>query len=124
MARRLDGGREDLERDAALDHPRHVDVAPVPAHEEVAAEQQRVGVQVDGAQGRVERQRPLRRGLARLGDRAQAAFDPADEPVEDGAGQRQPGRGRRACRDRDLRAPARHAPKARPRVGRIQTGTL
>ena len=99
-------------------------MAPVAAHEQVAPEQQRVGVQVDGAERGVERQRALRRVRRRGGERAEAALDAADEPVEDRAREREAGGGRGARGDGGLRPAAGHAPKARPRVGRIQTGTL
>ena len=40
VARRLGRGREDLEGHVPVDQPRNVDVAAVPAHEQVAAPQQ------------------------------------------------------------------------------------
>ena len=64
VARRLDRGREHLERDAALDHPRHVEMAAGPAHEQVAPEQQRVRVQVDGPDRGVEGAAHARTGAA------------------------------------------------------------
>ena len=52
---------EDLERDVALDEPRDVDMAALPRAEEVAAPQQRVGVQVGDPQPFVEGAGPIRR---------------------------------------------------------------
>ena len=123
VARRLHRGREHLERDAALDHARHVEVATGPAHEQVAAEQQRVRVQVDRPDRRVEGERTLG-GVGRRGrDRVQAPLDAADQVIEHRAGGRQAGDRGRAPGDRDP-APGAHAPNARPRVGRIQSGML
>ncbi len=72
----------------------------------------------------MERQRPVRRVRRGCGERAEAALDATDESVEDRARQREAGGGRGARDDGGLRPSAGHAPKARPRVGRIQTGTL
>ena len=124
VARRLHRGREHLEGDAALDHARHVEVATGPAHEQVAAEQQRVRVQVDRPDRRVEGQRTLGRVGRRGRDRVQAPLDAADQVIEHRAGGRQ--------RRRPPRAPPATAIRRRALTrrtpgrgsGRIQSGML
>ena len=98
-------------------------MAAGPAHEQVATEQQRVRVQVDGPDRRVEGARTLGRARRRCRDRVQAPLDAADQVIEHRAGGREAGERRRSPGNRDP-APGGHAPNARPRVGRIQTGML
>ena len=110
-ARRLDGHREDLERDPALDHPRHVDVAAVRALEQVPPEQQRIRV----AGPRPAAWRAARRGLRRRRGRlrtdgVELRLDPGDPRVE------------HRPRDRERRrrpaAPATTAARRRALTGR------
>ena len=65
VARRLGRGGEHLERDVALDQPRDVDMAALRPPEQVAAPQQRVGVEVGHPQLGVERPRPVRGDVRR-----------------------------------------------------------
>ena len=100
VARRLGRGGQDLQRDIALDQPRHVDVAACAALEEVAPPQQRVGVEVRDPKLGVQGARPVGRDVRRggAGD-AQPRLGPADRPAAAGlGGQRQ--RRRRGCPER------------------------
>ena len=80
LPRRLGGGGQDLERDVALDQSRDVDLALRSATQEVAAPEQRVGMEVHDLERRV--QLPgARRGGVRRGDRrgAVTALGPSHE---------------------------------------------
>ena len=86
VARRLGRDRQDLERDVAVDQPRDVDLATIRARQQVAAPQQRVGVQVGDPQSAVELAgavRDVRR--RRVRGRAQAGLGAGHQPPADDA---------------------------------------
>ena len=114
---------EDLEGDVPLDQPRDVDVAAVAAHQQVAAPQQRVGVEVHDEQPLVEGARPLGGVVGRReGRRVQPALGPRDDPPTADAGTGD--RGRRDRRRECSPSPAGHVGQpTRQRVGRDADAT-
>ncbi len=110
-ARHLRRGCHPDDRDAAFDKTRHVDVPERGAAAEVAAPQQRVGVQVDDGQPAVHIESPARR-VVRTGleDAVAASFDESGRGATESGGAGQEcggGRDRPRC-DRGGAGQARH----------------
>ena len=120
VARRLRGGGQDLERDVALDQPGDVDVAALAALQEVAAPEERIGVEVGHEERLVELPGAFRSGIGSGPvDPAEAALRSRDEGGAHRSSQGQPGRsspGRRGAEGRQNGSPLH---PTRHRVGVI-----